>query len=215
MPVKRAKSPARSRRSTASAASRPSSREAAARKTRHRSAAGASTKQAARRPAASTPRAASAPRAESRAAVEKRIAGFLARYTPEVAAFARAVRRKLRARIPGAHELVYDNYNALVFGFSATPRPSEAVLSVVPMPRWVTVCFLFGARFPDPKGVLRGEGNQVRHIRLERPADFDRPDIRHFVDLAIARSKQPFAPRGPGAVVIQSVSAKQRPRRTS
>jgi hypothetical protein len=37
---------------------------------------------------------------------------------------------KMRARLPGAVELVYDNYNALAIGFGPTERTSEAVFSI-------------------------------------------------------------------------------------
>ena len=57
-----------------------------------------------------------------------RFAGFLARYSPAVAACARGVLVRLRKQVPGAVELVYDNYNALVVGFGATERASDAVL---------------------------------------------------------------------------------------
>src|SRR5438445_5726672 len=49
----------------------------------------------------------------------------------------------------------------------AKARPSEAVFSVVLAPRWVSLCFLQGAKLPDPERLLRGGGKQVRNIRLE------------------------------------------------
>ena len=139
--------------------------------------------------------------------------GFLAKYDPEVAAEAVAALERLRAQVPGAVEMVYDNYNALVFGFGATEKPSEAVLSIAVMPRWVTLCFLTGAKLPDPHGLLRGSGNIVRNVRLGSAADVDRPEIRELIAYAVASSPQPFDTAGPGRMVIKSISAKQRPRR--
>ena len=55
---------------------------------------------------------------------------FLAKYSPEIAALARAVHRKMPAQLPGAVELVYDNYNALVIGFGPSERASEAIFSI-------------------------------------------------------------------------------------
>src|SRR6202035_3069602 len=49
---------------------------------------------------------------------------FLAKYDPEVATFARRALAKMRELVPGAVEMVYDNYNWLVIGFSPTERPS-------------------------------------------------------------------------------------------
>jgi hypothetical protein len=149
----------------------------------------------------------------SQASPQEQLDGFLAKYTPEVAAQAVEALARLRAHVPGAVEMVYDNYNALVIGFGATERASEAVLSIAVMPRWVTLCFLTGARLPDPEGLLRGKGNVVRNIRLREPADIDTPAVRELIVHAVATSPQPFDAASSGRMVMKSVSARQRPRR--
>ena len=144
----------------------------------------------------------------------KQIESFLARYTPEMVAAAKASRAKMRKRVPGGVEFVYDNYNALVFGYGPTDRPSEAILSLAIMPQWVTVCFLKGAKLRDPKKMLRGSGNIVRNIRLTSAAHFDDPDVQDFVEQAIAAASPGYpSTGGEPRTVIQSISAKQRPRR--
>ena len=137
---------------------------------------------------------------------------FLARFSPEIAELGRVARAKLRKRLPGAIEMVYDNYNALVIGFSPTERPSDAVLSIVIYPKRVSICFIQGKHLPDPDGVLVGGGNQVRFIRLDQNAAIlDTPALRALVSEAIAFGEAPF--RGRGQLVIRSISRKQRPRR--
>src|SRR6185369_16501632 len=91
---------------------------------------------------------------------------FLDKFTPEVATLARDCLTKMRARLPGAMQLVYDNYNALAIGFGPSERASEAIFSIVLYPRWVTLFFLQGAGLADPKRVLKGSGKVVRHIVL-------------------------------------------------
>ena len=142
------------------------------------------------------------------------IDSFLAKYTPEMAAAARDARARMRRRIPGGVEFVYDNYNALVFGFGPTERPSEAVLSLAIFPEWVTLCFLKGAKLSDPNKLLRGSGNVVRNIQLSSPAQLDDPEVESLVAAAIAAAS-PGYPREGGVpnTTIKSVSAKQRPRR--
>ena len=145
---------------------------------------------------------------------EQQIAGFLAKYTPEMLTSGRESRARMRQVIPGGFEFVYDNYNALVFGFGPSDRPSEAVLSLALMPQWVTLCFLKGAKLSDPKKVLRGSGTIVRNVRLTAPADLDDPYISRLIGDAIAAASPKFpADGGAPRTVIRSISAKQRPRR--
>src|SRR5579863_1981778 len=63
----------------------------------------------------------------SQADVDGQLESFLDKYDPEVATFARRTLEKMRKLLPGAIEMVYDNYNWLVVGFSPTERPSEAI----------------------------------------------------------------------------------------
>ena len=142
----------------------------------------------------------------------QQLAGFLAKFNPPIVKLAKAARARLRTRLPGAIEMVYDNYNALVIGYSPTERPSDAILSIVIFPKKVSVCFVQGKQLPDPQRVLAGDGNQVRFITLdEGAAILDTPAIRALVSEAIAFGETPFA--GPGRLVIRSISKKQRPRR--
>jgi hypothetical protein len=142
----------------------------------------------------------------------RQLATFLARFSPEIAALAKTARAKLRKRLPGAIEMVYDNYNALVVGFSPTERPSDAILSLVIFPKRVSICFIQGKHLPDPHRVLMGDGNQVRFIRLNADAAvLDTPAIRALVSEAIAFGETLFA--GRGQLVIRAISKKQRPRR--
>ncbi|HXK10648.1 MAG TPA: hypothetical protein VMT70_13445 [Vicinamibacteria bacterium] len=144
---------------------------------------------------------------------ERRLAGFMGKFSPEVARVARAARAKLRRLVPGALELVYDNYNALAIGFSPTERASDAMLSIALYPRWVSLFFLRGAGLPDPRGLLRGSGSRVRHIVLERPSLLDDRAVQALIAAAVAAHPTPIAARQRRRTIIKSVSAKQRPRR--
>ena len=144
---------------------------------------------------------------------ERQLAGFLAKYTPEIAAQAEACLVKIRARVPGAVEMVYDNYAALVIAFGAEDRPREAVFSIAVYPNHVTLVFIWGVDLFDPDKLLRGGGNQVRHIRLAGPETLDEAPVRALMTEAIARSARPFDDTQPGRMVIRMIAPKQRPRR--
>jgi Domain of unknown function (DU1801) len=144
---------------------------------------------------------------------KRQLDSFLAKYDLALAAFGRRVLVKLRKRLPWAVEMVYDNYNGLVIGFGPNDRASLAIFSIVLFPRWVTLCFLQGAKLPDPHRRLQGQGNVVRHIRLETLAVLDDPEVQRLMSLALHHAKAPLDPRNRPQLIIKSISAKQRPRR--
>lgn len=143
-----------------------------------------------------------------------RLEAFIDKYAPDTAALTRVLVERMKARLPGAVLMVYDNYNALVIGFGATDKPTRAVLSLAVFPRHVTLCFIWGKSLPDPHGLLKGEGSQVRNLRLDNGvATLDDPKVDALIGEAIARSEPPFDADAPQRLIIKSVSAKQRPRR--
>ena len=144
---------------------------------------------------------------------EKQLAGFIAKFTPEMAKRIRAARAKMRKRIPQALELVYDNYNFFVIGYGPSERASDAIFSLAAQAKGLSLCFLQGARLPDPKRLLRGSGNLVRNIRLETAETLDRPEVDALIGVALERAKTPMPPQSKHQLIIKSVSAKQRPRR--
>jgi len=144
---------------------------------------------------------------------EARLAGFIAKLDAADQKLIRAVRKAMRKRFPSAHELVYDNYNFFVIGYSPTARPSDAILSIAAGSSGVGLCFIQGAKLPDPTNALLGSGRQTRFIRLPSVDVLGRPEVGALLDAAVARSKTPFLAAGRGTLIIRSVSAKQRPRR--
>jgi hypothetical protein len=143
----------------------------------------------------------------------QQLSRFLAKYSPEIAAQARRILAKMRKRLPGSTEMVYDNYNGLVIGFGPTDKPSLAILSILLMPDHVTLCFLQGASLPDPNRRLKGGGNLVRHVRLVPPSVLDDPEILDLINTALYRAKVSINPKARRQLIIKSISAKQRPRR--
>ena len=61
---------------------------------------------------------------------ESELAGFIAKFAPEMQCRIRGCRAKLEARFPDPVQMVYDNYNFLVIGFGPTRRASDAILSL-------------------------------------------------------------------------------------
>jgi hypothetical protein len=149
----------------------------------------------------------------SSSSVESQIDLFLGKYEPAIEAQLREARRRLCALFPRGFELVFDNYNALVFGISPSERTPDAFVSIAGYPKWVTLFFLHGADLDDPGGLLEGEGKQVRSIRLKTPADIDRPEVMELVAQATRSREAAFLAAPKRTTVVKLVSAKQRPRR--
>ncbi|SCX58795.1 DUF1801 domain-containing protein [Variovorax sp. EL159] len=144
---------------------------------------------------------------------EPQIATFLAKYSPVVEAQLRDARQRLRAFFPRGFELVFDNYNALVFGISPTDQASDAFISIAGYPRWVTLFFLDGAALDDPAGLLEGTGKQVRSIRLQAPSQMNTPEVEALIAQAVLAHRQGLLAAPALSTMVKTVVARQRPRR--
>ena len=144
---------------------------------------------------------------------EQQLAAFIAKFDSRNQALIRSVRRALRRRLPTANELVWDNYNFFVIGYSATERPSDSVVSIAAAANGVGLSFYRGATLPDPQGILDGAGVQNRFIRLDSARTLERPEVEALIAAAVAQNRAPFARSGRGKLLIRSVSKKQKPRR--
>jgi hypothetical protein len=147
------------------------------------------------------------------ATAQAQLDGFIAKYSPDVAKLGRAAIARMRKLLPAAQVLVYDNYNALAVGFGPDGRASSAVFSIVLYPRWVRLFLLKGAGLPDPHQRLSGSGKVVRHVVLTDLEVLDDPQIRALMQQALARAGVSLQAGKRGAIVIKSISARQRPRR--
>jgi len=151
--------------------------------------------------------------AASDAATERRIAGFVDKYAPEIAAQLRDARQRLRAQFPQGVEMVFDNYNALVFGIGPTDQSRDSFISIAGYPKWVTLFFLIGADLLDPEGLLEGGGKQVRGLRIADAGDFDRPEVAALLAQAIAPRRAALLAAPVLSTQVKAVAARQRPRR--
>lgn len=148
------------------------------------------------------------------ASPRRQLAAFLARYEPKTAALAGATLAKLRAQLPGAHQLVYDNFNALVVGFCSSPRASTVICSMGVYPRWVNLYFFCGSDLPDPEHLLAGSGSMVRRIKVEDASRLDSAAVKAILADAVKLTDPPLDRTARATLVIRAVSKKQRSRRS-
>jgi hypothetical protein len=123
------------------------------------------------------------------ASAAKQVDAFIAKFDPAMAKLIRSIRATLRKRFPTAIELVYDNYNFFVIGYSPTERPTDYIVSLAANSKGVGLSFNHGASLPDPKKILLGAGKQNRFIRLPNAAALAKPEVEALLKAAIADAK--------------------------
>jgi hypothetical protein len=116
---------------------------------------------------------------------------------------------------PDANELIYDNYNALAFGWSPTDRVGHTFCSVAVgrSSHNVHFGFYWGSELSDPKKVLLGEGNQYRYILVKNKEDFPKVYITKLVKEAHANSLGKVKDKKQvrqGLTIVKSISTKKR-----
>jgi hypothetical protein len=147
------------------------------------------------------------------ASAESQLGAFIQKFGRQDQRLIRAVRSAVRKRFPTANELVWDNYNFFVIGYSPTERPTDSIVSIAARANGVGLCFIQGASLPDPKKLLLGSGKQTRFIRVESASLLARQEVEALLAAAIDRAKTTLPATGRGRLIIRSVAAKQRPRR--
>jgi hypothetical protein len=149
---------------------------------------------------------------------EAQLASFFAKYEPAMAKLGKALRAKLRARLPGLFEIVYvyENQNALVISYSPTEHGYQGLCGIALYPREVKLFFAHGARLSksDPNKLLQGRAT-VRHVVLNAVADFDRAEIEVLMAAALKLAKVRLDASAKGSVIIKAEAQKQRARRAT
>ena len=148
---------------------------------------------------------------------EAQLASYFAKYEPAIAKLGKALRAKLRARLPGLFEVVYvyESQSALLISYSPTGRGYDAPCSIGVYPDSVKLYFGQGARLSksDPSKRLQGSGKTVRHVVLDRVTDFDRAEIQALIAAALKLAKLRLDASAKGSVILKAEEQKQRARR--
>lgn len=144
---------------------------------------------------------------------EAQVETFIDKFEPASAALIRDLREALRRRFPDAVEMVWDNYNFLVFGYGPADRPSDYVVSLAAAANGVSLSFNRGAELQDPDAVLQGSAKVNRFIRLPTANVLARPEVEAMITRACELNGTPRPWSGEGRLVVRGVAAKQRPRR--
>ena len=119
---------------------------------------------------------------------------------------------------PQANELIYDNYNALAFGWSPTDKVGHTFCSIAVgrTSNNVHFGFYWGTEISDPDKILLGEGNQYRYILVTDKSTFPKAYIKKLVKEAFANSLAKVKDKkqiSHGQTIVKSISPKKRERK--
>lgn len=147
--------------------------------------------------------------ATARRAAETKLRELTARFAPEHLRLIGAMRRRLRERLPAAHEVVYEYRDWFVISFSPSERGYEGILAIRASADGVKLYFTRGKDVHDPSKLLHGTA-QTRWISVEHAAVLSRPGVAGLIDQAIALNPTKLARTGGGSVIIRPASARRR-----
>jgi hypothetical protein len=117
---------------------------------------------------------------------------------------------------PETNELIYDNYNAVAFGWSPTDKVGHTFCSIAVgrSSKNVHFGFYWGSELSDPEKIFLGEGNQYRYILVTDIKKFPKTYIKKLVKQAYVNSLAKVKDKKQimeGQTIIKSISKKKRP----
>ena len=148
----------------------------------------------------------------------KELVKFLRPYDSSVRDLALGLRALVLDEMAPCYENIYDAYSAVAIGYGTSERLSDGIFHIAVYSKHVNLGFNDGATLDDPKGILQGSGNRIRHITIKTPDDLKRREIRSYIrrarENAIVDARKPSQPppRKPGGVVstVKAVYPKKR-----
>jgi hypothetical protein len=140
---------------------------------------------------------------------------FLLPYPDKVKATALWLREFVWDLYPNTNELIYDNYNAVAFGWSPTDKAGDVFCSIAVFNDHVNWGFNRGVDIDDPGNMLIGDGSQYRYIKVKDKEDFPEWYMKQLLEDAYQNSISRMKPvKNPvkGETIVKSISpVKKRP----
>ncbi|MFL5752886.1 MAG: hypothetical protein ACJ76F_05720 [Bacteroidia bacterium] len=121
---------------------------------------------------------------------------------------------------PKANELIYDNYNALAFGWSPTEKVGHTFCSIAVGRTGKNVHFGFywGSELSDPERRLLGNGNQYRYLLIRDQKSFPKTYLKELIKEAwlnsLSKVKEPTQIVN-GKTIVKSVSLSKRKKKVA
>lgn len=144
---------------------------------------------------------------------------FLKPFSDEIIELVIWLRKFVWDLYPQTNELIYDNYNALAFGWSPTDKVGHTFCSIAVgrTSKNVHFGFYWGSELSDPDKILLGQGNQYRYILVTDRNNFPKRYIKKLVKEAYINSLAKVKDKKQilhGQTIVKSISEKKREKKT-
>jgi len=150
--------------------------------------------------------------------VPRQLTNFLKPYDPEIRNLAVKLRALVLEEMAPCYENIYDAYSAVAIGYGTSDRLRDGIFHIAVYSKHVNLGFNEGATLDDPKGILQGNGNQIRHITIKSVEAIKRPELRAYIRRAKKKAfadarklGEPLSKQPAGVVsTVKAIYAKKR-----
>ena len=138
---------------------------------------------------------------------------FLKPYDPKIQTIALELRDFIKATIPEANELIWDNYNAVAIAYSKSEKLKDAFCHIAVYSKHVNFGFNRGAELIEPKIKLDGKGKLIRHLKVDDLSTFPKEAIKKLMYQAVgiseSRNQELLKKETKGISIVMSISEKK------
>src|SRR6266536_1133701 len=113
---------------------------------------------------------------------------FLKPYDREIRDLALKLRELVLEEMAPCYENIYDAYSAVAIGYGTSDRLRDGIFHIAVYSKHVNLGFNDGATLDDPKGILQGSGNRIRHMPIKAAEDLKRPELRAYIRRATKKA---------------------------
>jgi len=113
---------------------------------------------------------------------------FLKPYDQVTRDLALRLRDLLLDEIAPCYENIYDAYSAVAIGYGTSEKLGDGIFHIAVYAKGANLGFNDGATLEDPKGILEGSGKRIRHIKIRKAEDLERPELRAYIRRACKKA---------------------------
>lgn len=143
----------------------------------------------------------------------KELLEFMQPFDTKVRGVALKLREFVLDTFPDTNELIYDNYNALAIGYSLSDKQKEMFCHIAVYGKHVNIGFDHGVDIDDPKQLLKGTGNRIRHITVTDLETFQEDEVKKMLEQAHRMALDTMEKKPHqiiGLSIVRSVSPKKK-----